>query len=210
MAGRANMIVTGMAITEDLQTCVDFHGHLCPGLVYGYLVAKEAMRLLGIKQRAVDEEVVAICESDTCAVDALQALLGTTAGKGNLIIHNYGKNAFTILSRSASCSYRFMKRDPYEYRGEDNARYERLDAALMADTASEEERSEARQMKIADLLTRPFESVFMTTPVPFDPPAYAPMGPSDPCANCGEMTMRLRMVEMPDGRRLCVPCAGRV
>ena len=31
---------TKFELPEDLKKCVDFHGHLCPGLVYGYLVAK--------------------------------------------------------------------------------------------------------------------------------------------------------------------------
>ena len=81
-------------LPEDLRYCIAFHGHLCPGLVYGYIVAKGAMDLLGI-ERAEDEEIVVISENDTCAVDALQVLLGTTTGKGNLILKDYGKNAFT-------------------------------------------------------------------------------------------------------------------
>jgi len=57
--------------------------------------------------RAVDEEIVAVCENDSCAVDALQVLLGTAAGKGNLIIKDFGKNAYTVLSRSRRQAYRF-------------------------------------------------------------------------------------------------------
>ena len=55
---------------DDLKKCVEFHGHLCPGLVYGYRVAKAAMNLLEIN-RSRDEEVVAVSENDSCAVDAL-------------------------------------------------------------------------------------------------------------------------------------------
>ena len=61
---------------EDLKKCIEFHGHLCPGLIYGYIVAKAAMDLLKLN-RSRDEEVVAISENDSCAVDALQILLGT-------------------------------------------------------------------------------------------------------------------------------------
>jgi formylmethanofuran dehydrogenase subunit E len=84
-------------LPQDLIKCIDFHGHLCPGLVYGYLVAKEAISLLELK-RSNDEEIIAISENDSCAVDALQVLLGATAGKGNLIFKNYGKNAYTIIT----------------------------------------------------------------------------------------------------------------
>jgi formylmethanofuran dehydrogenase subunit E len=54
-------------IPEDLAMCVTFHGHVCPGLVYGYLVAKESMKLMNLG-RATDEEIVAVCENDSCAV----------------------------------------------------------------------------------------------------------------------------------------------
>jgi len=65
---------TMLDIPEDLARCMAFHGHICPGLVYGYLVAKEAMKLMNL-ERATDEEIVAICDNDSCAVDALQVLL---------------------------------------------------------------------------------------------------------------------------------------
>lgn len=71
-----------ISLPDDLKECILFHGHLCPGLVYGYLVAKEATQIFGLS-RAKDEEVVAICENDSCAVDAIQVLLGTSVGKGN-------------------------------------------------------------------------------------------------------------------------------
>ena len=62
--------------------CVRFHGHSCPGLASGYRAATAAMEALGVK-RPEDEELVAICETDACGVDAIQVIAGTTAGKGN-------------------------------------------------------------------------------------------------------------------------------
>jgi len=91
-------------LPEDLKKCIEFHGHLCPGLVYGYRVAKEAITLLDLK-RSKDEEVAVISENDSCAVDALQVLLGTSIGKGNLIFKDYGKNAYTILNRSSKRAF---------------------------------------------------------------------------------------------------------
>jgi len=95
-------------LPEGLKKCIEFHGHLCPGLVYGYLVAKEGINLLKLK-RSKDEEVVVISENDSCAVDALQVLLGTSTGKGNLIFKDYGKNAYTILNRSQKRAFRFSR-----------------------------------------------------------------------------------------------------
>ena len=193
---------------DDLKRCVEFHGHICPGLIYGYLVAKEAMRLMNI-ERAADEEIVAVSENDSCAVDALQVLLGTTPGKGNLIFRDYGKNAYSVFSRTKRKAYRFSRKTRYGYAGAGREESERLDAAVAEGRASEEERHALRQMKIEDLLSRPFNDVFATTEVSFDEPRYAPLQPSEPCAVCGEMTMITRMIISGDGRRLCVPCSQK-
>jgi len=193
---------------DDLNKCVEFHGHICPGLIYGYLVAKEAMKLMGIT-RSVDEEVVAICENDSCAVDALQVLLGTVVGKGNLIINNFGKNAFTILSRSNRRAYRFSRNTRYDYNGADKSEFDRLEASVAAGNASEDDRCNLKRLKINDLLTRSFEEIFTTTQMPFDEPLYAPLAPSEPCAICGEMTMASKMMKLKDGRQVCLPCSKK-
>ena len=92
-------------LPQDIIKCIAFHGHICPGLVYGYIVAKETIYLLELK-RSGDEEIIAICENDSCAVDALQVLLGTTIGKGTLIFKNYGKkclyNNKTVKQKNVS------------------------------------------------------------------------------------------------------------
>jgi formylmethanofuran dehydrogenase subunit E len=195
-------------MTDDLKRCVEFHGHICPGLIYGYRVAEEAMKLMNLG-RSVDEEVVAICENDSCAVDALQVMLGTVAGKGNLIIKNFGKNAYTVLSRSKRQAYRFSRRTHYDYTGKAKREFDRLQAAVAAKTASEEDRRKLKRLKINDLLARSFEEIFTTTEVPFDEPFYAPLAPSEPCAICGEMTMATKMMKLSDGRQVCIPCSEK-
>ena len=67
---------------QDFQRCADFHGHVCPGLAIGYRAAKAGMEWLSAN-RAEDEEVVAIVETDACGADAIQVLTGCTFGKGN-------------------------------------------------------------------------------------------------------------------------------
>jgi formylmethanofuran dehydrogenase subunit E len=193
-------------IPEDLARCVSFHGHICPGLVYGYLVAKEAMKIMNLG-RATDEETVAICENDSCAVDAFQVLLGTTAGKGNLIIRDFGKNAYTILSRSGQKAYRFARKDRYEYQGEAKSAFDRLETAIAKGMASEGDHRDMKMLKVDDLLMRPFQGVFATTEVPFDEPHYAPLERSEPCAICGDMTMVTKMVKLTGGQRACIPCS---
>ena len=85
-------------MTDDFKKCIDFHGHICGGLVFGYKAAKAALEWLE-ENRAQDEELVAIVENDACGVDAVQVLTGCTFGKGNFIYKDYGKLAFTFFSR---------------------------------------------------------------------------------------------------------------
>ena len=198
---------TMLDIPEDLARCVAFHGHICPGLIYGYLVAKEAMKLMNLG-RATDEEIVAICDNDSCAVDALQVLLGTSTGKGNLIIRDFGKNAYTVLSRSGRKSYRFVRKVRYEYQGKEKSTFDRLDAATAKGMASEDDRRYMKLLKVEDLLGRYFDEIFTTTEIPFDEPLYAPLERSEPCAICGEMTMASKMVGVNDGR-VCIPCSQK-
>ena len=198
---------TMLDIPEDLARCVAFHGHICPGLIYGYLVAKEAMKLMNLG-RATDEEIVAICDNDSCAVDALQVLLGTSTGKGNLIIRDFGKNAYTVLSRSGQKSYRFVRKVRYEYQGKEKSTFDRLDAATAKGMASEDDRRYMKLLKVEDLLGRYFDEIFTTTEIPFDEPLYAPLERSEPCAMCGEMTMASKMVGVNDGR-VCIPCSQK-
>lgn len=86
------------SMDKDLKNAIDFHGHMCPGLAMGYRVARYVRERY---PRSEDEELVCIAENKSCSVDALQALLGCTAGKGNLIIKDHGKQAFTFYSRKS-------------------------------------------------------------------------------------------------------------
>jgi formylmethanofuran dehydrogenase subunit E len=195
-------------IPDDLKQCISFHGHLCPGLLYGYIVAKESIKLLNIK-RSADEEIVAVCENDSCAVDGLQVMLGTTSGKGNLIIKEYGKNAYTIINRSADKAYRFSRKTTYIYDGKYKNEFAQLERAMSEGTATEQEKARQRLLKAIDLLSKPFDEVFSATETGFSMPPYAPMAPSVACAVCGEMTMQTKMVPKKGepGSLICLPCS---
>jgi len=195
-------------IPEDLRECIMFHGHLCPGLIYGFLVSKEALRLLGLN-RAQDEELVAVCENDSCSVDALQVVLGTTAGKGNLIVKNYGKNAYTVISRKTEKAYRFSRKRSYAYQGEDKDAFEVLEKAVVSGTATKEQKKRQKLLKAMDLLAKPFSVIFETSEAEFVMPDYAETAPSKACETCGEMTMASRM-KQKNGKDLCVPCFERL
>jgi len=193
-------------LPDDLKRCIEFHGHLCPGLVYGYLVAKDAIRRLDLK-RSSDEEVVAVCENDSCAVDALQILLGTSAGKGNLIFKDYGKNAYTILNRTTGKAFRFSRTKSYAYTGDSQKEFERLDAAVSSGEVTERDKWRHKLLKATDLISQPFDNVFTVREVEFVMPPFAPLARSESCAECGEMTMSTKMVVADSGKQVCIPCA---
>ena len=95
-------------ITQELiDKAIAFHGHWCGGLARGIRVAAWAMEHFGI---AADEEIVVITETDMCAVDAIQAIVGCTFGKGNLIFRDRGKVAFTFFRRRDGKSARLVEK----------------------------------------------------------------------------------------------------
>jgi len=201
------------SLPEDLRECIRFHGHLCPGLVYGYRVAQEAGRLLGIDRmpdgQETDEEILVVAENDSCAVDALQVILGATAGKGNLIIRNYGRNAFTVADRRSGRAVRFFRNRPYRYGGDSPSEFYGLESRMDSPDITPEEKKRQKLLKSLDLLNRDFASVFATEEVPFPAVGYAAVSPSVPCAVCGEMTMETKLVTTPAGILCCIPCAGK-
>lgn len=89
--------------------CVAFHGHACGGLTIGWKAALYAIELLGL-DFSDDEEVCCISENDACCVDAIQVMLGCSAGKGNLMFHLTGKMAFSFYERSSGKSVRLVLR----------------------------------------------------------------------------------------------------
>ena len=87
--------------------CVAFHGHECGGLTIGYKASLYAIELLKL-EFSDDEQVVCISENDACGVDAIQVLLGCSIGKGNLLFHMTGKQAFSFYNRATGESVRLV------------------------------------------------------------------------------------------------------
>lgn len=92
------------------EKCVNFHGHECGGLAIGYKAALYAVELLNLKH-SKDEEIVCISENDACGVDAIQVILGCTLGKGNLLFHLVGKQAFSFYNRNTGESVRLVLKE---------------------------------------------------------------------------------------------------
>ena len=92
---------------KNWQDCVAFHGHECGGLTIGYKASLYAIDLLKLEFSA-DEQVVCIAENDACGVDAIQVMLGCSIGKGNLLFHMRGKQAFSFYNRRTGQSIRLV------------------------------------------------------------------------------------------------------
>ena len=176
-------------LPEDLKQCVAFHGHLCPGVVIGYCAAKLGMRELSAR-RAGDEELIAIVENDTCAVDAIQVLTGCTFGKGNLYFRDHGKMVFTFAARSNGRSVRLCLR-PISPPGigdvpEDQRRRYHIEFMLVHDPV---EFFDVRKDALACL------------------PSQARIRESVPCETCAEMVMSTRLRKRGN-KSVCIPCCG--
>ena len=89
------------------QDCVAFHGHECGGLTIGYKASLYAIKLLGL-EFSQDEQVVCIAENDACGIDAIQVMLGCSVGKGNLLFHMRGKQAFSFYNRKTGEAVRLV------------------------------------------------------------------------------------------------------
>lgn len=189
---------------KDFEKCVEFHGHSCPGLAIGYAAAKAAQRALNVGA-APDEEIVAVVENDSCAVDAVQVLLACTFGKGNLVFLDRGKQVFTIMDRSAGKAVRVSFRGPVPFEKERRALKERIDSGQASD-AEKETWNRLRRDAILKLVQSEPSEFFDIREVPAKLPPKAQVVATVQCGVCIEPTMSSRMVER-DGRLMCAECA---
>lgn len=181
--------------TEQINGTIVFHGHSCPGLAFGIRVGDWALQEFG---QARDEEIVAVVESDMCAVDAIQFLVGCTFGKGNLIFLDHGKNAYSFFRRSDGKNARLM-----------------TCGGLLLDLREEERnlspedvlgKERIRLKMIERVLHTKFEDIFSIGPAKVPMPEMAQIHPSLRCDACGELVMSTRLFSDENGRNLCIPC----
>jgi len=190
------------------QKCLDFHGHLCPGLSIGYQAAMAGMDWISA-QRSRDEEIVAIVETDACCADAVQVITGCTFGKGNFIYHDYGKHAFTFVNRQSGKGVR-VSRKPEENLAP-NGRHGELMEKIKSNAATEPERIEFQKLheaKSMEILDKTPESLFFINEVKISMPDKARIEPSIPCDRCNEPTMSSKL-EPIGSQMICRGCLFR-
>lgn len=164
---------------KDLwKKCVDFHGHECGGLTIGYRAALYAMELLDLEFSS-DEDTVCIAENDACGIDAIQVILGCSIGKGNLLFHMRGKQAFSFYNRVTGKSVRLMlKRKPAGMTKAESMSYYR--------SKTDEELFDVKET---------------TIPIP----ERARIFDSFICEECDELTGG-NWIRIAGGRKLCLDC----
>jgi formylmethanofuran dehydrogenase subunit E len=188
----------------DFQRCVGFHGHVCPGLSIGFRAARAGMDWLK-ENRAEDEELVAIVETDACGADAIQVLTGCTFGKGNFHYRDYGKHAFTLMGRKSGRGVRVCLRPGAL---EPSAKHRQLMERIRGNEATREEQEEFAQLhqeKAREILEKPFEELFTLKEIIQALPPKARIEPSKKCQVCGEPVMGSK-IEIREGKEICRSC----
>ncbi len=193
---------------ELLNQIQAFHGYLCPGLAMGIRAAEIALREIGA--HSADEEVVAVVETDMCAIDAIQFLTGCTFSKGNLIYRDYGKNAYTFMRRSDAKAIRVLTKSAAW--GDPNDEHRQLSAKVRNGTALTEEKSRFQELRVAKarrILDTPTDELFSVSEIEKTPPKKARIHTSIECADCGEAAMET-LIRKFGGRDLCIPCFEKI
>jgi formylmethanofuran dehydrogenase subunit E len=191
--------------SQDFKKCSDFHGHVCPGLVIGYKAAKAGMEILD-EQRAEDEEIAAIVETDACCSDAVQVITGCTFGKGNFLYRDYGKIAFTFFSRKTGQGVRIALKPGAMELGDE---HRELLQKVMSGSANQEEQKRFETLhfeRSCRILEKPVEELFNIASAKEQMPSKARIEPSKPCSCCGEATMESKM-QISGDKPVCRACA---
>ncbi len=185
-----------------LNRVVEFHGHLCPGLAYGYRVAGAALEILG--DPAEDEEIAAVVENNSCAVDAIQVMTGCTFGKGNLIFRDYGKQVYTFFSRKNGKGIRISVIYSRQESPDEKTIWKRVQEG---DSSSdlEEKIRKIKIKKVEEILRLPQEKLLAIRDIHAPLPPKARLYPTVRCEQCGEKVMGPRIREI-SGRKFCIPC----
>jgi formylmethanofuran dehydrogenase subunit E len=190
---------------KSFDDVVKFHGHSCPGLAFGYRVAVAAVKELNMENISEDEEVVAIVENDSCAVDAIQVLTGWTFGKGNLIFKDYGKQVYTFLKRPSGDAVRIsIDFTPPEETGEEKEMWRRYSEGDRSEEALKTVHNrKAKKMKA--ILDVPDSELLKITRLKMPLPSEARIYPSIRCEMCGEKVAEPK-ARIKDGKLVCIPC----
>lgn len=185
---------------------IKFHGHSCPGLALGYRAGIRALKELGLDRASSDEEIVAIVENDSCAVDAIQVLTGCTFGKGNLIFRDYGKQVYTIALRPSGEGVRIsIDFNPPEETEDEKKAWKRY----MEGDRSEEVLKivhSRKAKKVEAILNAHDDEIMKVKRVKIELPEEAHIYQSVRCEVCSEKVAEPK-ARLRNGKVVCLPCS---
>jgi formylmethanofuran dehydrogenase subunit E len=156
----------------------------------GVRVAEFALEQLQV-DKDVDEELLAVVETNSCGVDAIQAILGCTLGKGNLFVKDYGKAVYTIASREKNKAIRIAQR----YNAVKSPASSRFGELKRKDHLTDEEQEELENLLgqiFETIMTSSFDDLFQWQEVEFEYPQKAQIWKTLQCSVCGEGVMETR------------------
>ena len=188
---------------DDFKEAAEFHGHICPGIAIGYRIAKYVKEHY---PRSQDEELVCIAENKSCSVDAIQSMLGCTAGKGNLLFKDYGKQAFTFYSRDKNKALRIYFRG-WILKGMDELRQKMARGGMGPE--DRERMAAFRSQATEKVLSARDEDILTVEEVDIPAPEKARIYPSLKCEECGEEFMEI-LGRTAGGKVLCKGCFERL
>jgi formylmethanofuran dehydrogenase subunit E len=188
---------------DDFKEAAEFHGHICPGIAIGYRIAKYVKEHY---PRSQDEELVCIAENKSCSIDAIQFMLGCTAGKGNLLFKDYGKQAFTFYSRDKNKALRIYSRGGI-LKGMDELRQKMARGELGPE--DRERMTAFRSQATEKVLSARDEDILTVVEVDIPAPEKARIHPSLKCEECGEEFMEI-LGRTAGGKVLCKGCFERL
>ena len=187
-----------------------FHGHKCPAMPMGLRVGAAAMNKLGI-ERAKDSQIIALVDLGddhcaTCYADGLQAIMGTTFGKGNIQKTHKGKWAVTVIDKKAGKAVRVTPKAEVMLGNKQTSffkdyREKGIPASEVPDDVVEPlvnkvmSMPEEAMMTISDV----FDYQFVEHPHSFN---------SFVCDECGEMTV-MEYGRIKGDKKVCIDCAAK-
>ena len=180
-----------------LNSSAAAHGHLCPGQAVGVRMAILGCRLIGLDEPTCHEQIkklIVYVEMDRCTADAVAHVTGVKLGRRSLKFMDYGIMAATFMNLETGQAFRVIS------------------------TEEARDLAQAYAPEIADKYPQQLEAykrmpdsvLFRVQQVDISISEYDLPGPTRckvVCDQCGQVVRDHREVN-PDGRVLCVPCAG--
>jgi formylmethanofuran dehydrogenase subunit E len=136
-------------------------------------------------------------------------LTGCTLGKGNLILHDYGKHVYAFLRPSDGRAVRMVVRPDY-WSGR-SPEHQALSQKIGAGTATAQDRDrflELQETRARQILELPEAQLLDIQPAEMQLPPRGRFADYRLCDRCGELVLVARVQEI-DGQKLCRPCATK-